>query len=324
MQIVHEIEDKGGKIRSFRSLCGGLPAPEHADNPLRYKFSWNPLGLLTPSQNSARFLLHGAVMEVDGTRLLDAALPVYSNLMPSTPLEQIPNRDSIVYQSAYNLQHAETVYRGTLRYSGFCNIVGQMARAGLLDTQAEVANPGATTWGTYMARLLRAEHGQQARELLFRRVRDTSRAGAEEADAVLEAFDFLGLFDDEAMSNVAGSSRAIDCLSQRLQEKLSYMDGERDAVLLHHEFFVEDGHGKLSKRTSSLKCFGDAYPAGPSAMATTVGIPTALATLAVLDGSISRRGVFIPTERDVYAPLLQRLASHGISFTETEEDVESM
>jgi len=154
MQVIHEIEDLGGKVRSFRSLCGGLPAPEYADNPLRllgsihryapdtskmliegpsicrkcyiciflrasalrrYKFSWNPLGVLTACQNSARFLLHGAAMEVDGNQLLDAVLPVHSDLMPSTPLEQIPNRDSTIYQSAYDLKHASTVYRGTLR-----------------------------------------------------------------------------------------------------------------------------------------------------------------------------------------------------------------
>ena len=36
---------------------------------------------------------------------------------------------------------------------------------------------------------------------------------------------------------------------------------------------------------------------------------------------MQRRGVFIPTERDVYGPLLQRLERRGIAFTEKEEHV---
>ena len=39
MRIVHDVERKGGKITSFMSYCGGLPAPEANTNPYGYKFS---------------------------------------------------------------------------------------------------------------------------------------------------------------------------------------------------------------------------------------------------------------------------------------------
>jgi len=38
MELFESIRDDGGRIDSYVSYCGGLPAPEHADNPLRYKF----------------------------------------------------------------------------------------------------------------------------------------------------------------------------------------------------------------------------------------------------------------------------------------------
>jgi alpha-aminoadipic semialdehyde synthase len=38
MELFEIIRDDGGRIDSYISYCGGLPAPEHADNPLRYKF----------------------------------------------------------------------------------------------------------------------------------------------------------------------------------------------------------------------------------------------------------------------------------------------
>ncbi len=38
MELFETIRDDGGRIDSYISYCGGLPAPEYADNPLRYKF----------------------------------------------------------------------------------------------------------------------------------------------------------------------------------------------------------------------------------------------------------------------------------------------
>ena len=38
MECFDEVRQHGGKVSSFISYCGGLPAPEDSDNPLRYKF----------------------------------------------------------------------------------------------------------------------------------------------------------------------------------------------------------------------------------------------------------------------------------------------
>ena len=46
LKIINEVHAKGGKILSFRSFCGGLPAPEASNNPLGYKFSWSARGVL--------------------------------------------------------------------------------------------------------------------------------------------------------------------------------------------------------------------------------------------------------------------------------------
>lgn len=36
MKCIDKTEAMGGKVVSFESWCGGLPAPQFADNPLRY------------------------------------------------------------------------------------------------------------------------------------------------------------------------------------------------------------------------------------------------------------------------------------------------
>merc|ERR1719506_358877 len=56
MKIFEEVKNSKCRLLSFISNCGGLPSPEAVDNPLGYKFSWNPMGVLLASQNPARFL----------------------------------------------------------------------------------------------------------------------------------------------------------------------------------------------------------------------------------------------------------------------------
>ena len=46
MELFHELQEGGEEIKSFVSFCGGLPAPEASNNPLGYKFSWSPRGVL--------------------------------------------------------------------------------------------------------------------------------------------------------------------------------------------------------------------------------------------------------------------------------------
>jgi len=54
-KLMDRVHAEGGKIVEFKSYCGGLPAPEDNNNPLGYKFSWAPRGVLLASRNSALF-----------------------------------------------------------------------------------------------------------------------------------------------------------------------------------------------------------------------------------------------------------------------------
>lgn len=65
MKIIDHIHNKNGKVEEFYSLCGALPAPESADNPLRYKFSWSPKGVILASRNSALYLKKGKTIYIE-------------------------------------------------------------------------------------------------------------------------------------------------------------------------------------------------------------------------------------------------------------------
>jgi saccharopine dehydrogenase (NADP+, L-glutamate forming) len=61
VKTIDEVHAEGGKIVSFTSYCGGLPAPECSNNPLGYKFSWSSRGVLLALRNNAKYIDGGKV-----------------------------------------------------------------------------------------------------------------------------------------------------------------------------------------------------------------------------------------------------------------------
>ncbi|CEM06717.1 unnamed protein product [Vitrella brassicaformis CCMP3155] len=131
MALIHRLRRDKHTIVGFRSYCGGLPSPEAADNPLGYKFSWSARGVLTASVAPAKYRLNGQVVDVPGESLLLSAQPV--SVTSAFNLEMLPNRDSISYESLYEIESIPTIIRGTLRYRGFSDILAGCVKLGLMD-----------------------------------------------------------------------------------------------------------------------------------------------------------------------------------------------
>lgn len=114
MECFDQVKMNGGKIKSFVSYCGGLPAPENTSNPLLYKFSWNPRGVILNTLSGARWLENGQIREIAaGGELMNNAIDI--NFLKGFSLEGYPNRDSVEYKQVYDINSAHTVVRGTLR-----------------------------------------------------------------------------------------------------------------------------------------------------------------------------------------------------------------
>lgn len=96
---------------------------------------------------------------------------------------------------------------------------------------------------------------------------------------------------------------------------MQYEPGERDLVQLQHKFGITHANGTKEVRTSSLTEYGD--PAGYSAMAKLVGVPCAVAVQQVLNGTISKRGVFAPMDPEIVEPIrLELKEKYGIELKE--------
>ncbi|KAL0272229.1 UNVERIFIED_CONTAM: hypothetical protein PYX00_005289 [Menopon gallinae] len=313
MEVFDEVRQAGGKVQSFVSYCGGLPAPECSDNPLRYKFSWSPRGVLMNTMADAKYLQDGKITEIPGGgELMKTAHPL--DFLPGFALEGFANRDSTDYMDKYGINEAHTFVRGTLRYNGFANTVLSMRELGLLSTDPKPSlhpNGPDITWRQLICLLI----GVTDPTILYENLRSkvAERLGSR---SKLEDIEKLGLLAEDL---VLKFNTPLDTLSHYLSKKLVYESKDRDIVVLRHEIGILWPDSKREKRGINLVLYGQRPGQGHSAMSKAVGFPTAMAAKMVLDGEIQKKGMVYPFTPDIYRTLLSRLRSEGIETTETSE-----
>ncbi|KDN46124.1 putative chimeric spermidine synthase/saccharopine reductase [Tilletiaria anomala UBC 951] len=326
VKAIDDIHREGGKIKSFLSYCGGLPAPEAADNPLGYKFSWSSRGVLLALRNTAKFYQapHKEAQVVSGTELMASAKPFY--ISPAFSFVAYPNRDSTPFREWYNIPEAETVIRGTLRYQGFPEFVLALVKCGFLDEEAKpyLNAKAPTSWAKVTAQAVGAKAADAAS--LAAAVRACCAfKNEDEAETILRGMRWLDLFDDSKPATVRGTSaqnkegqgNLLDTLCATLEEKCRYEDGERDMVQLTHRFDFVDKTGAEKTLYSSLLDYG--IPGGHSSMSKLVGVPCAIATKLILEGhpGLKKNGEIVaPYSADVCEPIRAELEKEGIMLTE--------
>ncbi|KAF7511334.1 Saccharopine dehydrogenase [NADP(+), L-glutamate-forming] [Endocarpon pusillum] len=312
VKTVEEVHKAGGKITSFLSYCGGLPAPEASDNPLGYKFSWSSRGVLLALRNDAKYYQDGKVEKIPGPELMGTAKPYL--IYPGFAFVAYPNRDSTSFKERYDIPEAQTLIRGTLRYQGFPEFVRVLVDIGFLSEEKhDFLQPSddPLSWAEATKQILKASSAKES-DLTWAISSKTKFMDNSERDRILAGLRWIGLFSDEA---IQPKGTPLDTLCARLEQKMQYEKGERDMVMLQHKFGIEHKDGSKETRTSTLCDYGD--PKGYSAMARLVGVPCGVACLMVLDGRISEKGILAPVKWSLAEPLLKELKEKwGIEMVE--------
>jgi len=302
MKIIHAVEAEGGKVLHFHSYCGGLPAPENNDNPFGYKFSWSPRGVVLASRNSARFLENGRIVEIEGKNLF--VNPKVEEIEGLGKFEVYPNRDSVPYKEMYGLQDALTVIRGTYRNLGWCETLKKIVDLGLVDETPRSGLKG-ITYKKMTADLVGCPADAHVKEAT------AGKLGIAADSKIIGRLEWLGLFSDETVPDVGNY---LDILSERMQQKLFFKEGEKDLLVLRHRFIVENKDKTRDLITSTLIDYG--IPFGDSSMARTVSLPMAIGTRLIADGRITMKGVLTPVHPEIYNPVLAELETLNITMVE--------
>lgn len=303
MRVFHQVEREGGKIVAFRSYCGGLPAPEANTNPIGYKFSWAPRGVLVAAGNSACYLKDGKMVEIPGPELF--AQPEIVEVKGAGKFEGYPNRDSISYIDFYGLKDVKTMFRGTLRNLGHCETWYRWSHLGLFNKDVRNDLTGLTHAG-FMKTLAPGIAGDV-------RTAIAQKMGVPVSHPAVTKLEWLGMFEDRPLLTTEGGN--VDVFAAAMLEKCPFLPGERDMLVMQHEFGIELP-GRTKRILSTFVDFG--IPGGDSSMARTVSLPVAIAVRMLLEGKITARGVFAPLAPEVYNPILDELESMGLKFEERE------
>jgi len=306
MKVIHRVQKDGGEITGFTSWCGGLPAPEANTNPLGYKFSWSPKGVLLASKNSARYLKDGEEVFIPGEELFDHYRIVPVEIEGKViDFEGYPNRDSLPYVKTYGITMTKGMFRGTLRNVGWCPTMRKIVDLGLLDEE-ERDDLAGLTCAQFTASLI-GSTGDLKRDL-------AAYLKIEQDSPVISNLEWLGLLSDDPLPLQKGAP--IDILTARMLEKMQYEEGERDMLILQHQFIAEYPDHK-EKITSTMIDFG--IPHGDTSMSRTVGLPAAIGVKLILQGKIDLTGVQTPVVPEIYEPILKELERLDIHFTEKNE-----
>ena len=304
MKVIHEIQDKGGKITNFKSFCGGLVAPESNDNPWGYKFSWNPRNVVLAGQGTAQFIEEGSLKFIPYNRLFTQTETI--EVDGYGKFDAYANRDSIGYKEPYGLNDASTMLRGTLRMPGYCKAWNVFVKLGLTDDSYKIKNANTLTYTDLLQSFLPKGKASVKEKL-------SDFMGQEIDNEVMSKLEYLELFSNKPIKLKEGSPAEL--LQNLLEEKWLLKNGDKDMIVMQHLFEYEL-NGARKKMTSSLVVIGDDEV--HTAMAKTVGLPLAIAIKNFLTGGFKLYGVQIPIVKEIYEPMLTELETLGIKFVEKE------
>jgi saccharopine dehydrogenase (NADP+, L-glutamate forming)/spermidine synthase len=300
MKIIDHIHNNNGKVISFTSFTGGLPAPDANNNPFGYKLSWSPRGVLLAGRNNAHFLRDGKEVNIPGAELFDNY--EIMEVPEAGKFEGYPNRDSMSYIDIYGIPETKTMLRGTYRNLGWCGTLKKIADLGLLDLEERSFNN--MTYADLMREQVKSDDPHLIDSV-------SSACGIESNDPIISRLEWLGLFNDTPIPSDITTN--LDALCHLFLEKMEYAPGERDMIVMHHEFIAEYSN-RREKMTSTLIDYG--IPNGDSSMSRTVALPVAIASRMILEGKITLTGVHRPIISEVYEPILKELEENNIKFKE--------
>ena len=305
MQVIDRIRAAGGKMLLFESVTGGLMAPESDSNLWNYKFTWNPRNVVLAGQGgAAKFLQEDKFKYIPYHRLFRRT--EFLEVEGYGRFEAYANRDSLKYQDVYGLENVRTLYRGTIRRVGFSRAWQIFVLLGMTDDSYTIADSENMSYRSFVNSFLPYSPTDSVKLKLRYQLK------IDQDDIVWEKLEELDIFSSSKKVGLKNATPA-QILQKILLDSWSLSPEDKDMIVMYHKFGYEL-NGKKHQIDATMVCTGEDQTF--TAMSKTVGLPVAIATLAILNNKIQRYGVQIPTKTELYTPVLNELKDFGIIFHE--------
>ncbi|MFN3916664.1 MAG: saccharopine dehydrogenase family protein [Flavobacteriales bacterium] len=305
-KILDEIQEMGGEMVIFESFTGGLVAPESDNNPWNYKFTWNPRNVVLAGQGgAAKFIQEGMYKYIPYHKLFRRT--EFITIEGYGKFEGYANRDSLKYRSVYGLENIPTIYRGTLRRPGFCRAWDLFVQLGATDDSYIMDDTETMTHRDFINSFL-AYNPWDSVELKLRHY-----LKIDQDDPVWEKLEWLGIFDNITVG--IKNATPAQVLQSILEKKWALEPTDKDMIVMWHKFGFRLNDEDREIQSSMVAVGKDQTY---TAMSDTVGLPIAIATKLIMNGTIKLTGTHLPLQREVYLPILEELEQYGIHFVEKE------
>jgi saccharopine dehydrogenase-like NADP-dependent oxidoreductase len=300
--VLDEIKEEGGRVISLNSYGSGLPSFESNNNPMGYKFSWDPRTVFVAAQTAAAYLKNGKKIEVTGDKLFEHFW--YVDIDDLGTFESYPNKDVEKYVKPFGLKEDVSFYRGLLRFSGYCNHMKNVMTLGLLKND-QIKTLEGKTYRQFTTALINEESPDNLEHKLGHYLNVDFNAD------IINRLKWLGFFDDKPIAIKKGTN--LDVLLDLMLKKMSYKPHEKDMIILHIDVLAEFPGGRREKRLATMVVEG--IPHGASAMSRAVALPPAISAKLIVEGKIKATGVLMPpTLPELYKPVLDELKTFGFEF----------
>ena len=296
--MIDQARREGGKVTALASYGAGLPSFEHNRNPINYKFSWSPRGVMLAAQTPAAYIDKGEIIEVPAHGLFGHHWLV--DIEGLGTFETYPNRSCLRYLPHFDLEENASLYRGLLRFVGWCNFMKSLVALRYLDG-GDSHDLSGKTFRAFTANLMSKPEATTESLAAFLEV-------PEKADEI-KRLEWLGILDDTPIPLKSGAN--VDVLINLMLARMSYQPGEKDMIIVHDEIVVEFGD-RRERRLSTLHVEGDSN--GSSAMSRAVSLPAAIAVRLILEGKLTVTGAQMPLRSEIYEPILESLGKLGFNF----------
>ncbi|KAF2327163.1 MAG: saccharopine dehydrogenase C-terminal domain-containing protein [Flavobacterium nitrogenifigens] len=305
MKVIDEIRSKGGKMLLFESFCGGLVAPESDNNLWNYKFTWAPRNVVLAGQGgAAKFIQEGTYKYIPYSALFRRT--EFLEVEGYGKFEAYSNRDSLKYRSVYGLDDVLTLYRGTIRRVGYSRAWNMFVQLGMTDDSYVLEGSENMSYRQFINSFL-PYHPTDSVEIKTRLI-----LKIDQDDIMWDKLLELDLFNPNKKVNLPNATPA-QILEKILSESWALEPDDKDMIVMYHKFGYEL-NGEKKQIDSKMVCIGEDQTY--TAMAKTVGLPVAIATLLILNGKITTPGVQLPIKKEVYEPILKELEEYGVIFNE--------
>ena len=125
------------EVEEIWSYGGGIPEPESANNPLKYKVTWTFEGVLNSYRRAGKVIRDGAIVQIPDTEMFYPENIHQIDIEGIGKLEAFPNGDAVKYADLLGIDKSKlkALGRYAMRWPGHCAFWRTIVDLHLLDSE---------------------------------------------------------------------------------------------------------------------------------------------------------------------------------------------